>query len=83
MFPAVILHGRGMSWCCFGFLCGFTSRRLGRFDPMFSLPQGPSRQDTRICSVAKGERSYHIFFQLLQVLLGVFFVEADNQPELP
>jgi len=42
-----------------------------------------SRQDTRICSVAKGERSYHIFFQLLQVLLGVFFVEADNQPELP
>ena len=41
MFPAVILHGRGMSWCCFGFLCGFTSRRLGRFDPMFSLPQGP------------------------------------------
>ena len=23
-------------------------------------------QDTRICSVAKGERSYHVFFQLLQ-----------------
>ena len=25
-----------------------------------------SVQDTRICSVAKGERSYHVFFQLLQ-----------------
>ena len=70
--PSIILsiHGKML----FGLLCPWqpgaryssTSWRQEMIAMSKCSTRRPAMQGTRVCSVAKGERSYHVFFQMLQ-----------------
>lgn len=54
------------AWMKLGFVSSFICSKALSFVQRWRNTAAAWSQDTRICSVASGERSYHIFFQLLK-----------------